>query len=187
MDVEKAQLRRLFRQRRLAEVNNLQPVERVAAEQALARQLQPLLRVGATTASYAAQGAEIDPALVEPDLMNMCFPRVYDNILMFHLSSWGDLRPGYRGIAEPPSTAPAARPDIVLVPLVAATLAGDRLGQGGGFYDRTLARLRREGPLLAIGLAWDCQIAATLPHEERDVQLDHIATPTRLVDCRHHR
>jgi 5-formyltetrahydrofolate cyclo-ligase len=85
---------------------------------------------------------------------------------------------------EPPATAPMVHPDVLLVPLLAVTLSGVRLGQGRGYYDRALAALRRRQPVLAIGLAWECQIAPTLMAEPWDMPLDMIATPQRLVDCR---
>ena len=73
------------------------------------------------------------------------------------------------------------------MPLLAATPAGVRLGQGGGYYDRTLATLRRNSRILAIGLAWDIQVTDALPCEDWDQPLDYIATPTRLVNCAQHR
>ena len=66
----------------------------------------------------------------------------------------------------------------------ATILSGVRLGQGRGYYDRALAALRRRQPVLAIGLAWECQIAPALVAEPWDMPLDMIATPQRLVDCR---
>ena len=75
-------------------------------------------------------------------------------------------------------------PDVLLVPLLAVTLSGVRLGQGRGYYDRALAALRRRQHVLAIGLAWECQIAPTLMAEPWEMPLDMIATPQRLVDCR---
>jgi 5-formyltetrahydrofolate cyclo-ligase len=89
-----------------------------------------------------------------------------------------ELSPGYRGIPEPRPDLPAVRPDVVLVPLVAADRNGHRLGQGGGHYDRTLAALRAQGPVLAIGLAWDMQIMPDIPASPWDQPLDAIATPT---------
>ena len=63
---------------------------------------------------------------------------------------------------------PRVTPDVVVVPLVAFTSEGTRLGQGGGHYDRWLA----ENPLsTAIGLAWDCQLADALPAEDHDQPL----------------
>lgn len=70
-------------------------------------------------------------------------------------------------------------PDIVVVPLVAFTAAGHRLGQGGGHYDRWLAA---HPQIPAIGLAWDCQLADELPYEPHDRQLTAVVTPTRIYE-----
>ncbi len=78
--------------------------------------------------------------------------------------------------ARVPVTAKAMTPRILIVPLVAFDRAGNRLGYGGGFYDRTLERLRAGGPTLAIGFAWAAQETDTLPLEPTDQPLDAIVT-----------
>ena len=72
-------------------------------------------------------------------------------------------------------------PEILIVPLVAFTRAGARLGYGGGFYDRTLAKLRGEGAVLAIGFAYAAQEAEALPHDPNDQPLDLIVTETEVI------
>src|SRR5690625_696963 len=60
-------------------------------------------------------------------------------------------------IAEPAAPATTVTPDIILVPTLGFTRAGDRLGYGQGYYDRTLAQLRaRYHPFVTIGIAWSC-------------------------------
>ena len=70
--------------------------------------------------------------------------------------------------------------DIIFTPLVAFDSQGNRLGMGGGFYDRTLNgwHHQRLGPY-PIGLAHDCQQVAHVPIESWDVPLPEILTPTR--------
>ena len=87
------------------------------------------------------------------------------------------LEPGLMGIAQPAGSAPAIVPDALVVPLVAFTAEGHRLGQGGGHYDRWLAANPVE---LAIGLAWDVQCVDALPIEAHDRPLDAVVTPTRV-------
>lgn len=67
-------------------------------------------------------------------------------------------------------------PEILVVPLVAFDARGGRLGYGGGFYDRTLERLRGKGPVLAVGLAFAAQEVAEVPLEPVDQRLDMIVT-----------
>lgn len=183
----KIDLRRRFRAARSGFVADLSKQARAGLETALAGHAAPITRNARFPASYAATGAEIDPFEIEKTLPPHGFPRVSGDELFFHLSAWKDLAPGFGNIPEPPATAPLITPDLVLVPLIAATTDGQRLGQGGGFYDRALKQLRAEGRVVALGLAWDVQIADTLPVEAWDEQLDYIATPSRLVDCRQYR
>lgn len=67
-------------------------------------------------------------------------------------------------------------PEILIVPLVAFSRDGGRLGYGGGFYDRTLEGLRAKRATLAIGFAFAAQEADNLPLEATDQPLDMIVT-----------
>ncbi|MFD4836030.1 5-formyltetrahydrofolate cyclo-ligase [Achromobacter sp. NPDC058515] len=88
-----------------------------------------------------------------------------------------ELRPGPYGIQEPVS-GPELLPDVVLVPTLGYTEQGDRLGYGGGYYDRTLAALRDRGhPFISIGIAWSCgELDAGYAPAPHDVQLDAVLT-----------
>lgn len=88
------------------------------------------------------------------------------------------------GLREPPDDAPAIRPDILLVPLLAFDAAGNRLGYGAGYYDMTLASLRRDGPVAAVGVAFDAQEVDAVPHGALDSPLDWVLTPTRVLRVR---
>ncbi|MFD1342394.1 5-formyltetrahydrofolate cyclo-ligase [Litorisediminicola beolgyonensis] len=72
-------------------------------------------------------------------------------------------------------------PEILIVPLVAFSRAGGRLGYGGGFYDRTLEGLRARGPVLALGFAFSAQEDAGLPLEPTDQPLDAIVTEAEIL------
>ncbi|WP_237483527.1 5-formyltetrahydrofolate cyclo-ligase [Vibrio hippocampi] len=76
---------------------------------------------------------------------------------------------------------PVAELDIIFTPLVAFDRTGQRLGMGGGYYDRTLQpwRHNNKGPS-AIGLAHHCQLVEQLPTEAWDVPLATIVTPQRI-------
>ncbi|NIY47910.1 5-formyltetrahydrofolate cyclo-ligase [Cedecea colo] len=69
--------------------------------------------------------------------------------------------------------------DVLITPLVAFDEQGQRLGMGGGFYDRTLQNWRQHG-LQPVGLAHDCQLVPTLPAEQWDIPLPAVVTPSRL-------
>lgn len=71
--------------------------------------------------------------------------------------------------------------DAALMPLVGADRRGNRIGMGGGFYDRTFAdKIRAHSPRL-IGLAYDCQLLSALPRQVWDVPMDALATETQLL------
>ncbi len=77
----------------------------------------------------------------------------------------------------PPPGSPELAPDILIVPLLAFDSDGYRLGYGGGFYDRTLEKLRNGGARpLAIGVAFSAQHVARVPRDHYDQPLDWIVT-----------
>ena len=86
--------------------------------------------------------------------------------------------------AQIPAELSFFEPEIVIVPLVAFTSDGGRLGYGGGFYDRTLEGLRAKRPTLAAGFAYSAQEAGTLPLESTDQPLDLIITEAGIIDLR---
>lgn len=78
------------------------------------------------------------------------------------------------GTLAPSELAPRAEPDIVIMPLLGFDSRGTRLGYGGGYYDRTLARMSKKPKL--VGLAFAAQELDRIPREAHDVPLDVIVT-----------
>lgn len=78
------------------------------------------------------------------------------------------------GTLAPAEAAPQAEPDVVLMPLLGFDAKGTRLGYGGGYYDRTLARLRKRPRL--VGLAFAAQELKDIPRAEHDMPLDAVIT-----------
>ncbi len=81
------------------------------------------------------------------------------------------------GLMQPAADAPLVVPEVLFMPLVGFTERGERIGQGGGFYDRWLAA---HPATIAIGLAWDMQKVDDLPIEAHDMPLTAVITPTRI-------
>jgi 5-formyltetrahydrofolate cyclo-ligase len=79
-----------------------------------------------------------------------------------------------KSVAVPEDRVDSAWPDVVIVPGLAFTAAGDRLGQGGGWYDRFLATVRSD--CVSIGVCFDDQLLDALPVEAHDVAVDHVVT-----------
>jgi 5-formyltetrahydrofolate cyclo-ligase len=86
------------------------------------------------------------------------------------------LEKGRHGTSHPFEDCPSLKPDLLLMPLLAFDRQGGRLGYGGGYYDRTLASLRAEKPVLAVGIAYSAQEMPELPFEPHDQRLDWIVT-----------
>ncbi len=91
------------------------------------------------------------------------------------------LRQGPFGAMVPESDR-FIEPEILIVPLVAFTRQGGRLGYGGGFYDRTLQLLRSRRATLAIGFAYGAQETDALPLEPTDQPLDLVVTEQGVLD-----
>jgi len=142
---------------------------------------------GAIIAGYVAQNHEIDPLPLMQALhakrFSLALPVVdaRNEPLVFCAYTPGDAlvtRNAPPVFLEPSSSSPLVVPDILLVPLLAFDRSGHRLGYGGGYYDRTLADLRRKKKIFAIGLGFSGQETAQLPAHSGDMRLDKIVTET---------
>jgi 5-formyltetrahydrofolate cyclo-ligase len=91
--------------------------------------------------------------------------------------------PGKWNIPRPTDDAPIVEPDVLLVPLLAFDRKGYRLGYGGGFYDRSIARLATMKAITTIGLAYAAQEIAHVPHDDLDQPLNYIMTEKDLIAC----
>jgi len=141
------------------------------------------LKRGWTIAGYWPLEDEADPRKLADILLALghpiLLPRVMGRRRPLSFRHWreGDAtEKSAFGVIEPLESAPAARPDAVFVPMLAFDARGFRLGYGGGYYDRSLASLRAQGPVLAIGVAYAGQETAALPHEAHDERLDLVVT-----------
>ncbi|TAK98080.1 MAG: 5-formyltetrahydrofolate cyclo-ligase [Rhodospirillaceae bacterium] len=141
-----------------------------------------------TIAGYVPMGDELDCrlalAIAVPPGAQICLPVVGPRGKRLKFRRWQageSLVAGPLGTAHPPPAAPVVDPDILLVPLVAFDRHGNRLGRGGGYYDRTLAALRAKRPVLAIGLAFDFQEVPEVPTEPDDQPLDMVITERRTL------
>ena len=81
-----------------------------------------------------------------------------------------------------PESGDWIEPEILIVPLVAFSRTGGRLGYGGGFYDRTLEQLRAKRAKLAIGFAYSAQEDANIPLEPVDQPLNLIVTENGVIE-----
>lgn len=141
---------------------------------------------GVPLAGYMPIRSEIDPlpAMAEAAAHGVVgVPVIAGKARPLRFARWepgAELRDGPFGARIPVREEPV-EPEILIVPLVAFDLRGNRLGYGGGFYDRTLARLRARRATLAIGFAYDAQEAEDLPLEPTDERLDMVVTESRVL------
>ncbi len=140
-------------------------------------------------AAYLPMGGELDPRPLMQALRkngnSICLPVCIneDAPLVFRRYRQNDaLLPDDMGIAAPRATAQQVTPDIVLLPLLAFDGQGHRLGRGGGFYDRTLAELKKRGDCRFIGLAFDMQMVDKCPIAPHDEALHAVLTPSKRHD-----
>lgn len=105
-----------------------------------------------------------------------CTPRKGRPLTFREWTPKDQLKAGPYGTREPTSSAPEISPAFVLVPLLAFSPSGERLGYGGGFYDRTLSELRAQGDVFACGAAFAAQETAHIPTDVHDQPLDGILT-----------
>ena len=104
-------------------------------------------------------------------------PKVKKNFQMdfFHWSVKEPLLINKYGIPEPTSKK-KVNPNILLVPLVAYDNNLNRIGYGGGFYDRYLKRTKKNKNIITIGLAYSFQKVKKIPINKYDIRLDYIIT-----------
>jgi len=146
----------------------------------------PAWRSAQTVAIFAPQMREPDVELLwmHGAGKSFAYPRVVEGRLdLFRTASLHELAPGAFGVREPlakieHAVAPETL-DLILVPGVAFTRSGERLGRGGGFYDRLLASL--PGQVCKIGVCFDSQVQHELPVEAHDQRVDFLATESGLM------
>ena len=138
--------------------------------------------------AFWPMGEEIDirPLLqaLHEDGHALCLPRTprRGEPLTFHAWRPGDaLERGPVGTSQPPAASPVVEPDALIVPLLAVDPAGFRLGYGGGYYDRTLTRLRQRRAITAIGVGFEAQRIARVPTGPNDARLDFLLTERALL------
>lgn len=137
---------------------------------------------GSIVSGYVAMGEEIDPMplmlLLHEQGHPCALPVVEERGRPLGFRRWrpGDpLVPGIWDIPVPTAGAEKVQPDLMLVPLLAFDAEGRRLGYGGGFYDRTICALRRQGTL-AVGVAYAGQEMDAVPCGPHDEPLDWVVT-----------
>ena len=113
---------------------------------------------------------------------HISLPVIKKNFVMdFYKWSFDDLLKINRyGIPEPEANK-LVYPDVILVPLVAFDEKLNRLGYGGGYYDRVIAKISKKKNILKIGLALSVQKYNNIPTNKYDKKLDYIITDKYII------
>ena len=190
-DPELAELKRALRREAVARRDGLPAIERESAAAAVAALGFPVAVVPGTVVSgFFAIKSEISPLPLMRRLAgagaSLALPVIAGRGQPLTMRAWtfgAPLQAGVWGIREPRG-ADEVFPDVVLVPLLAFDRRGGRLGYGGGFYDRTLRRLRAMKPVTAIGVGFAVQQIAEVPTGACDECLDVVLTEDGTFDFR---
>jgi len=200
IDADSADGRRRLRQALRRRRRALDARQQRQAAQALCRRLRrlPEVRRARRVALYLPNDGEIDPRPLMPWLaqrnarvfLPVLKPLSHNALWFVHYHRDTPMVRNRFGIPEPETRHGAHRArrlatwalDLILLPLVGFDGHGQRLGMGGGFYDRSLAFTRGDGPRpTLIGLAHECQRVQRLPAAPWDVPLDAIVSDARMV------
>lgn len=170
---DKKELRRAVRAR-IAAMSDAEKEERSAA---ICRSLKAHIAVcGARVValfSPLADEPRLWPLVEElSEGMAVLLPRVEGDAMNFYCYVPGSMSGGAFGIMEPVGGEPAAphEIDVMVVPGVAFTEEGDRMGRGKGFYDRYMSQ--KDFRAMKIGVCYACQQVDCLPVEAHDIRMD---------------
>ncbi|WP_416464247.1 5-formyltetrahydrofolate cyclo-ligase [Sphingomonas sp. VDB2] len=183
---DKTALRAIARQRRTNFVATLDPLAHRLAFKAIPSPLARRIADAQVVALYMAVDDEAPAQRMAAQLQaqgkTVALPRVLDRLGSMDFLVWqpeDQLVPGpFRTSNPEPGDGPVT-PDVIVAPLVGFDRAMNRLGQGGGYYDRAFARFP---DALRVGIAWSAQEIDTLPADPWDLPLDIIMTEVELIE-----
>lgn len=187
MTASKAELRRLVRS---AEAE-LSEECRLRADEAIAERLisLPEYRSARRIMLFCGVGREPDTRpLIEHALAGgklVALPRITGRGVMEAAETRAirELVTGAFGIPEPPAQRESVPPeelDLIVVPAAAFTVRGERLGRGGGYYDRFLLKTRG----FTVGFARETNVLDLIPTEPHDISVDCLITESRTIRCK---
>ena len=153
--------------------------------QDISRILQKTKSVGKIVGGYYPYNFEVDSTKIlkefEKKKYLISLPKIKKNFQMdfFQWSSNEPLTINKYGIPEPIS-GKVIYPDILLVPIVAFDKNFNRIGYGGGFYDRYIKRIKKDKNILTIGLAYSFQKVKKIQINNNDMRLNFIITNKKI-------
>ena len=185
--MNKASLRQDLLRRRIA-MNSTDWADRSAL---ICQKILQNLSSSSSVLAYFSIRQEPDLADLWPQFRSRSIPvgvpRCVENQLVWHRWELGDrLDVGAFGISEPEATAPVLQAEdvgLILVPCVGCDRLGNRIGYGGGFYDRLLAQTKWRS-IPTVGITFEFGVVEPFGVDEWDQPLDYICTETSWIVCR---
>jgi 5-formyltetrahydrofolate cyclo-ligase len=192
--IQTEQLRKTIRKDIRRKRNSLTPEQQMHAGEQLCNQIKPFLMANKVAALYLDNDGEVSslPTIAHCQQNQVVtllpvmhsFKKGYLNFQRYDVNT--QMVENNFAILEPKlnaqNTYSLSQIDYIFMPLVAFDEQGNRLGMGGGFYDRTLSKIHTlEHKPKLIGLAHDCQMLSELPQQSWDIPLDLIITPTKII------
>ena len=110
--------------------------------------------------------------------------REKQELVLYEIKDFSELGPGYMGIPEPTSPETPVNindVDLVIIPGAGFDSMGNRIGYGGGYYDRLLSGMEKNVPIVAP--AYEEQIIDSIPSEPHDIKVQMIVTDRQLIRC----
>jgi 5,10-methenyltetrahydrofolate synthetase len=151
----------------------------------------PQYRAASSVSLYCAVGKEVETRAIMAHAFRhgkkVFCPKFSQagSAFFVQLNSDAGLIEGGFGVPEPAGEDRLSAPDcenlIVIVPGVLFDGLGNRLGRGGGWYDRALLWLGNRG--VFVGLAYDCQVVDRLPAQIWDQKVHYVITESKVIDC----
>jgi 5-formyltetrahydrofolate cyclo-ligase len=182
-----------IRKELLSKRDNIPPVVRRAKNRMICERLLSLdeFRNASVIFFFASFRTEVDTTeMIKSSLFSgkrVLLPKVDKDrheLLLYEIRDFGELAPGYMGIPEPPVSEKHMsinEADIVIIPGAGFDASGNRIGYGGGYYDRLLSGLQENIPVVAP--SFEEQLVDVIPSEPHDIRVQMIVTDRRLIRC----
>ncbi|MBL7049638.1 MAG: 5-formyltetrahydrofolate cyclo-ligase [Nitrospira sp.] len=193
-------MKKRLRSKLLKQRDSIPPLQRDLKEEAIENRLFQLdiFKKARGILLYVSFRSEVDTRQFLDNVIklnkNLVLPTVDSSknvLLLYHVKSSMELKSGYMGICEPGITvnreATLQDVDLVIIPGTGFDTDGNRLGYGGGYYDRLLSieskRLAQVEHIPTVALAFEEQIGEEIPAEPHDIKVDIIITDERTIYC----
>jgi len=181
VSIQKAALRKILLERRDETSADLRDISSRKIHENL-KQMN-VYNTSQNIACYFPIGSEVNTQEIMLDILekgkNLLLPRITKNDIIFHvITNLEQLEKGDFDIMEPRDDYEKAKKiDCILVPTIAISKSGIRLGYGRGYYDRFLSTIKS----VKISLTYSKQIIKSIPNDTHDIKMDWIVTEDEII------